>query len=192
MEDWFGPSANGQILNFEYVSRFISYSKNTGKFYRASRMGNVKAGEVKLKPDAHGYLKIQIRGKKIPLHRLAFLLTTGVWPNKDVDHINGVRTDNRWENLRLCSKSENNKNTGVRNDNKSGVTGVHWHKSVCKWVAYIKHEGRNIHLGSFDDKSKAIESRRNAESMYGFHANHGNRKAVKTIVRRTTPTAKRG
>lgn len=118
------------------------------------------------------YLVIRIGGINYKAHRLAFLFMTGSMP-PSVDHINGIRFDNRWINLREASTSENQKNASMRSDNKSGVTGVQWYKKLSKWVARITSDGEKIHLGYFDDIKDAIKARKQAERKYGFHANHG-------------------
>ena len=58
-------------------------------------------------------------------------------------------------------------------NNKSGITGVHWHKEKAKWIASIKLEGKTKHLGSFHDKNLAIKYRKEAEVKYGFTERHG-------------------
>ncbi len=77
-----------------------------------------------------------------------------------VDHINGNSLDNRRENLRIVKQQQNRRNLGGASTNsKSGVRGVHWHKQRCKWAASIRHNGKNISLGLYDDIEKAREAR---------------------------------
>jgi len=90
-----------------------------------------------------------------------------------VDHINHIRDDNRWENLRLVSASGNSRNRGMSSRNTSGVTGVTWSRSKSRWVAQIKVDKENKTLGVFTDFSEAVNARKNAEVLYGFHENHG-------------------
>tara|TARA_R110000823_G_C15640123_1_gene469716 strand:- start:90 stop:332 length:243 start_codon:yes stop_codon:yes gene_type:complete len=73
-----------------------------------------------------GYTYVRIDGEQHLLHRLAFLYTAGytVLDGYEVDHINGIRDDNRLVNLRVVSRSENQRNTEVRSTNTSGVEGV--------------------------------------------------------------------
>ena len=73
----------------------------------------------------------------------------------EVDHINGNRLDNRRENLRLVTSSQNKMNRGPRKDCKSGIKGVSWHKQNSKWVARIKIDGKYKHLGQFETKEEA-------------------------------------
>jgi hypothetical protein len=100
-------------------------------------------------------------------------MTTGHWPNGDVDHINGDRQDNRICNLRNVTRSENCMNSSISKRNKSGVLGVCWTSRERKWLAQIQHNGKNIHIGSFDVLEDAKAARLNKEKELGFHENHG-------------------
>lgn len=73
----------------------------------------------------------------------------------DIDHINGVKTDNRLSNLRLASRSQNMANTGLRSTNKSGVKGVCWDKQSGRWDARIWKDGVAHRIGYFDDLDQA-------------------------------------
>ena len=80
-----------------------------------------------------------------------------------VDHINRVRSDNRWDNLRAATRKQNGRNHGIYANNTSGVMGVVWNKARRKWQAQIEVEGKNHHLGLYMDFESAVESRREAE-----------------------------
>lgn len=106
-------------------------------------------------------------------HRAAWALTHGFWPKGQIDHINGVRGDNRLVNLRDVPHSENTKNSSIRTDNSSGVVGVGWVKRLSKWRASIFADGEHKHLGMFVTLEDAAAARKIAELEYGFHRNHG-------------------
>ena len=91
----------------------------------------------------------------------------------DIDHINGVKTDNRINNLRLVTRSINLQNASMRCHNTSGFNGVSWHKSTKKWRAQIRVDGKSIHLGVFSNKKDAIAARIKANIKYGFSERHG-------------------
>ena len=112
-----------------------------------------------------GYLEGQSYGITYKFHREIMGLSK---EDKSVfvDHINHNKLDNRKENLRLCSNSENCKNRNIAKNNKSGVTGVTWSKQMNKWKANIGVDNKLIHLGFFSDKEKAIEARKEAELLY--------------------------
>ncbi len=148
------------------LKELLHYDPETGLFTRFS--GNV-AGTIR--PD--GYVRITLAREPYYAHRLAFLYMTGYFPANDVDHINHIRGDNRWENLRVVTKSENHKNRQLTSHNTSGVVGVSWHKSTNKWIARIGREGQQTHLGLFATIEEAAAARAKASKQYGFHANHG-------------------
>lgn len=104
-------------------------------------------------------------------HRIIWKLVHGVEP-EDIDHINGDRADNRLNNLRAVTRSENMRNARLRSNNKSGVVGVHFCLKRKKWIAQIKG-GAKQYLGAFTSKAGAIAARRRAEREYGYHSNHG-------------------
>lgn len=120
-----------------------------------------------------GYLGGVVFGKFYSAHRVCWLLHYGEWPHGDIDHINGVRTDNRIFNLRDTSKTENMRNSWMRSNNTSGVTGVYWFASVGKWRAHIKVDGKQHHLGYFDNIEDAAAARASANEEYGFSKRHG-------------------
>lgn len=120
-----------------------------------------------------GYKHGSIFDQKHFAHRVVWALHFGYWPKGDVDHINGNRADNRIENLRAVTRSENLCNAKRSKRNTSGVTGVFWDKTYSKWDAQIFIRGQRIHLGFFDDFAAAVAARKTAEARYGFHPNHG-------------------
>ena len=121
----------------------------------------------------NGYLMVKVDGSNYALHRLVFMWLSGyeVREGYEVDHINGIRDDNRHCNLRVVTRSENQKNTKIRETNTSGVVGVHKHDQ-CGWVANITHNKKREAkmFPNFDD---AVAWRKEKEEEYGFHPNHG-------------------
>ena len=166
------------MLTQEQLKNELTYNSITGVFTRAkSNTNSIIKGEISgsLSPD--GYLKIMVLAKRYQSHRLAWLYEKGEFPKNHVDHINGIKGDNRICNLRDATSEENNKNSSFSKANKSGYTGVIWHKSSSNWVARIGHKNKKIHLGCFDDINDAVKARRDAEAKYGFHKNHGKKPA---------------
>lgn len=139
----------------ELKSRF-NYDPETGVVTNnvpASR--NVKQGSVVGCYDSKGYLIIRINWRLYKLHLVIWKLYYGDWATQQIDHINGIRSDNRISNLRLATGSQNNYNSAVRSDNTSGYKGVSWHKRDKKWHARVN----NICLGAFYVKEDAIAAR---------------------------------
>ncbi|WP_407059264.1 HNH endonuclease signature motif containing protein (plasmid) [Ralstonia syzygii subsp. celebesensis] len=155
----------------DFLKTLIEYDPTSGIFRwlvaRNSHGGKVIPGAIAgTKND--GYVQIIVDQRKYRAHRLAWLLMTGEFPVKgyEIDHINGARDDNRWENLRLVTRHQNNMNMGVSKANRSGVRGVSWLKRRNKWHARIKVEGRVICLGDFVSLEAAAAARKAAEEKY--------------------------
>ncbi|MFT5766721.1 MAG: hypothetical protein ACI9DH_000540 [Halioglobus sp.] len=155
----------------------LHYNPYTGIFLWTSSNCARKKGAIAGHFTIYGYRDVQFKYTFISLHRIAFLFMTGVMPDDSlsVDHINGVRDDNRWCNIRLVSSRENAQNQSIGTLNKSGVMGVCWIKGIQKWRASIKAEGRRIELGNREDWFEAVCLRKSANNKYGFHPGHGKR-----------------
>ena len=112
----------------------------------------------------NGYVCIKHDSRNIGLHRYLTKAEYG----EEVDHINGDRADNRKENLRRCTRSQNFMNKCKQRNNKSGFRGVMWYnyRGVNKWMAYITVNRKRKHLGYFDDIEDAIKARVEAEKIY--------------------------
>jgi hypothetical protein len=96
-----------------------------------------------------GYRAISIDGKRTSEHRVAWVLMTGMWPEFDVDHINGQRSDNRWANLRAATRSQNMQNLKRAHvDSETGLLGVE--RKRGRFAARICVDGRKKWLGVFD------------------------------------------
>tara|TARA_R110000787_G_scaffold198918_2_gene309980 strand:+ start:662 stop:1153 length:492 start_codon:yes stop_codon:yes gene_type:complete len=154
------------------LKELFIYNKDSGIFTRiVSTACNNKVGDVVGSLD-NGYLRVKVDGKNYRLHRLAFLYVTGEMP-EEVDHLNHVRSDNRWVNLREASDIENSRNKSISKSNTSGVIGVFWAKDRNRWRSQIMVDNKTIWLGQFAEFSDAVNARKNAEVLYGFHENHG-------------------
>jgi len=154
----------------------LHYNQDTGVFIWIGTKSNiVKNGDIAGTPSGHGYLIVGIKNKKYYLHRLAWLYVYDEIPG-DIDHINHNRSDNRICNLRNVTSKENSKNRSKQSNNKSGMVGVTWYKNYNKWRSYIKVDGKQISLGYFTQFYEAVNARKNAEVLYGFHKNHGRRR----------------
>ena len=120
-----------------------------------------------------GYRHGVLLGKYLRAQRVIWAMETGEWPDDEVDHEDRDRANNRFGNLRLVTRIENMKNTGMPKNNTSGFTGVSWRKQTNKWHAKIGLSGESVHLGYFSKRSDAIAARKAANVKYGFHKNHG-------------------
>lgn len=160
-----------------YVKSRLRYESETGDLFWTnfeggnpswiSRYVGKKAGSI----TKHGYLYVFLGRKNIFAHRLAWALHYGVWPDDEIDHINGVKTDNRISNLRSVSRFLNQRNKTVSPRNKSGCPGVFLKGE--RWVAQIGARSTRRHLGSFSTKGEAVNARIAAQMLMGYHENHG-------------------
>lgn len=132
--------------------------------------------------DTNGYKhgSIEVLGlRKTVAHRVVFAIYYKHWPNDCVDHINGIRNDNRILNLREVTSRENNWNMARSTNNTSGVTGVGWNSRDSSWLAYIEVNLRRKYLGQFPTFDEAVAARKAAERRYNFHKNHGREQILK-------------
>lgn len=146
-----------------------------GVLYWKVRASNcIKVGSAAGGISGCGYLQVRICGKNFYVHRIIWEMHCGpIIKDMQIDHINQVRTDNRIENLRLVSREDNSRNRTRQGNNNSGTTGIYWYKGTGKWRAGIKVDGKYKSLGYFSDFEAAVAARKAAETVYGFHENHG-------------------
>jgi len=149
----------------EDVLSYISYDPDTGEF---TRLKNGKRADTHM---TIGYKRVRVKiGDKkheFLAHRLAWFIAEGKWPKGEIDHINGVRDDNRLINLRSVTRAENAKNLKRRSDNSSGFSGVIRHQTGWKVRISNKYIGYTGCLG------KAIMMRKEVERDMNYHKNHG-------------------
>lgn len=146
-------------LTIERLREVLHYDPKTGVWtwlvqlslrgQKSSRAGAIKGGAY------GGYRLIGIDGEHFRSSRLAYFYMTGRWPSGHIDHANLDKGDDRWENLREATGTQNNANWSISCKNKSGLKGVSWSKANGKWVAYLQVNRRNRNLGYFTDKYEA-------------------------------------
>lgn len=118
----------------------------------------MRVGDECGRKHSSGYREIGIGGSLQRAHRLAFIYMLGIDPPHFVDHINGIRDDNRWSNLRMATQSQNMANVGKQVDNTSGAPGVVWDRSRSKWRAQICVNGKKKNLGRYSEFDAAVEA----------------------------------
>lgn len=159
----------GGVSLFESLRGLISYDPATGKFTRLVDVAKYKAGSTVGCDNGNGYLTTTHKGKKIYLHRLAWYFHTGSTPEYQIDHINGVRDDNRIENLRSAGYGENQQSRFRRRDNTSGVTGVNFVRARGKWAARLTHGGKVV-FGKYDFETKEEAEAAYRKAKYEHHS----------------------
>jgi hypothetical protein len=161
------------ILDYDPGTGIFTWKKRAGKTPDDNRWNTRNACNEAGATHCGGYREICINGNRFLSHRLAWLIDTGEWPKDQIDHIDGDRSNNRRLNLRQATDSDNRKNQKIRSNNSSTVMGVSWRPKYGAWRARINVNKKDVHLGSFREFSDAVEARKLAEIMYGFHPNHG-------------------
>lgn len=170
----------------DYLCKRLKYELETGKVYWLHRdretfnssrifkswnaMCEGKEAFNTIRPD--GYLKGCIDGVNYLTHRIIWAMHYDKEPDQ-IDHVDGVRTNNRLANLRDVCHRENGMNIKIGTLNTSGHIGVYWESALGKWRAQINIRGKTLKLGCFTEKTDAISARKAAEVEYGFHPNHG-------------------
>jgi hypothetical protein len=145
------------MLTPERIQELFDYDPATGNLiWRVGRRGRFARPGV-IAGNRKRYVMVSIDCKTYAVHRVIWLLHYGHLPD-EIDHVNQDKTDNRLENLRVCSRSENTGNVGLRSTNTSGHRGVWFVEHCGRWRASIKENGKSRHLGYFDtieDASRA-------------------------------------
>lgn len=127
-----------------------------------------KAGRI----DSQGYIVVRVNGKDTRAHRVIFCMHHGFMPSA-IDHADGNKTNNKIENLRQCSISENSTNKKRGTNNTSGAKGVSWHKATGKWQVNVTVNKRQRNFGYFNDfelaELVAIEARNKYHGCFARH-----------------------
>lgn len=158
---------SSQSITLERARQLVAYCPETGIFtWKLNRRGSARAGAVAGCDDGSGYWRIGLDRGSYLAHRLAWLFAYGDWPAHEIDHRNGVRSDNRVENLRSATKTENMRNRGLHRNSTTGVSGVHFDARKQRYRARIKIGGANKSLGFFKSLDDAAAARQRAEQEH--------------------------
>ena len=151
-----------QPLTIAHLRELMSYDAGTGALkWLARRSNHIDAGTIAGSVNRQGYIQITIAGGTYRAHRVAWAIVTGEWPSSEVDHINGVKSDNRWTNLRVASRPDNVHNrprprTGGRFP--IGVSLATRTNTNNPYKASISFSGRKLQLGYFPTPEAAGEA----------------------------------
>ncbi len=141
-------------LDYQTAHQILRVNPLTGLLYWRKQFAprcklDVPAGSL----TREGYLNIAYQGTKYQQHRVIWLMCVGSWPNDCIDHINGIKTDNRLENLREFTQRENSQNQYRHRAGK--LPGCYFDKSNQRWRAQLQIEGEHKHIGRFDTEQEA-------------------------------------
>jgi hypothetical protein len=120
-------------IDCNQLKEILEYQPETGLFFWKKGIQGIIKGSKAGHLSKDGYVDIRIKNRLYPAHRLAWLMMTGNWPDDFIDHINRIKSDNRFVNLREATKAENAQNTNIQSNNTSGYKGVVWHKPNKNW-----------------------------------------------------------
>lgn len=154
-----GLTASEASNLFEYRDGILYWKVSRGKVMAGDIAGNLNK--------AMGRMYVGVNKKLVLLHRVVFLMHHGYLPNM-VDHIDGNPLNNRIENLRPATRSENNQNRKTNKNTVSGIKGVDWHKQVGKWRVQVRVAGKKKHFGLYAHKEIA-----ETIAMMARHKHHG-------------------
>lgn len=152
-------SRTDSSLTIEQLKELFAYEPFTGKVTRLKRTPKCSKaiGSEVGAIDDEGYRRAVVCGKYLAVHRLAWALNNGAWPEGQVDHINGVRSDNRLANLRVVTPALNSQNQRkAKRHSSTGLLGVH--TSGKKFIAQIGVDRKVRYLGTFDDADSAHQA----------------------------------
>jgi hypothetical protein len=151
------------------LHRRYRYDPETGQFYLAidihtpikKKVGDVATVKYGGTDTIYLGLCFRTEGSKVHIlaHRAAWLFYYGSWPEKEIDHINGNKHDNRIVNLREVMHQENRRNSLKSRTNSTGFPGVTWQSRDKKYHGKIKYNGKAIYLGSFKNPKDAFRMR---------------------------------
>jgi hypothetical protein len=173
-------------MKAEDLRQLLSYNPNTGELIWLARdegwfkkptdakgWNKKYAGTKAFQTLHYGYLHGHVFKKHYFAHRIAWAIHYGSWPTGQIDHVSGLRSDNRIENLRDVSHSDNQKNVKLRHDNKCGMPGIDWKKHASAWRVRVSREGKRRLVGYFKNLDEAVTARRDAQQEAAYHVNHG-------------------
>lgn len=172
-------SKKEDALTAKRLRKLLHYDKDTGHFIRLVPVVTYRGGiheDVGTRAGgfnpSDGYRYTQISGYQYSEHRLAFLWVMGSWPKGQIDHINGVRDDNRWANLRDVTVRQNRQNSRGTRSRIGPYPGVYaYPRDRTRFIAQIKHNSEVHYLGIHETAEDAYIARIVAElELFGEHA----------------------
>jgi len=163
--------AQGEITKEIVLSAFIY--RDGALFWKKPKGNNREAGDRAGRVSKDGYRRVYVSGKGHLEHRLVFLMFNDYLPDY-IDHINHNRSDNNIDNLRECTRSENNFNSVKSKNNTSGYKGVYWEARRSKWLARIEFNGKQKFIGRYEDIEEAANAVSSARiDLHGKFACNG-------------------
>ena len=149
--------------SIDYLKSILSYNQEDGHFTWSKPRPKIQVGQRAGCLSKKGRIEIEVNGRCYQASRLAYAFMTGEWPTEQIDHINCIRHDNRWCNLRHATQSQNQANRPARKAKKIPLKGVTIKSRLPKpYIAQICKDGKNTHLGCFSTPEEAHKAYCNA------------------------------
>jgi hypothetical protein len=176
------PAIVRELLHYDPVTGIFTWKARDRGWFKSER--GYKTWHGRYAGKRAGYLftehrcgyqtrRLKVAGVPMLEHRAAWMWMTGEEPPEEIDHENRDATDNRWENLKASSHSDNMLNMSRYRTNKSGFPGVFWYAKLGRWSAYGRSGGRQHHLGYFYDYEDAVKASRKFRANAGYSRGHG-------------------
>lgn len=147
----------GKSFSQKDLREKLKYDSETGLFYTLRKTARSAKGDVVSSVRKDGYRRVNVFGGKFLAHRLAWFYMFGVWPDSDIDHIDGDPSNNAFANLRVVTRSENIQNQRkVRRNSKTGINGICWDAARCAYRVQLKILGKVKCGGYFADIDDAV------------------------------------
>ena len=149
------------------VQKLLRVDEETGNLYwKVNRKARIKAGDVAGHITKQGYIRVTVLSQRIFAHHIVWAIVNGRWAKDQIDHINGVKLDNRPCNLREATAADNSKNICISVRNTSGYKGVSWVPHLSKWKSELTVGGKRIYLGCHECKQRAAQVYEEAATKY--------------------------
>jgi hypothetical protein len=147
-------------MDAEIARSLWEYDEITGVLrWKVKPCPKVRVGDPAGHPNSNGHLHVCYRGKIYLVHRVAWLISTGAWPVHEIDHVNGLRADNRLSNLREATARQNQRNRNCHRAGQARFTTYHKAKGKGKWCARSPRiDGKVKYLGLYDTMAEASEA----------------------------------
>lgn len=146
-------------LTHERLQEILHYDPVTGIFtWKIRPAQRTFAGDRAGALSGKGYRQVRYKRKFYRCNRLAWFYMTGGWPKAQIDHKNGDRADDSWNNLREATNGQNQWNTPAKINNKTGLKGARWNRRLQRFTADIRVNGKTRHIGVFDTAEDAHQA----------------------------------
>jgi len=158
---------------FTYDDKSGKLFWNVRKYPCGSFNGRYAGKEAFTSTESKGYKNGEVYGINMKAHRVIWAIIYGDWPDGQIDHIDGNKSNNKPENLRQVDNKTNCRNQSMPKSNTSGYLGVSWNARMSMWHGKYKKDYKTFHVGYFNDLETASYAVNFARSTDGFHKNHG-------------------